>query len=131
MDTQPPEKKKGLGPLAWLGIGCGGIIVLCIIGVVAFTAFFGKDLKQWAEEAQTNPTRATVSAMVKVPGSPLELAAEDDVNKRYTVRDKNTGALTTIYWNEKTKKPETVSGDFSAIPKDVSVAPAPPVAPVQ
>jgi hypothetical protein len=126
MDPNLPEKKKGLGLLAWLGIGCGGIIVLCIIGVVAFTAFFGKDLKQWAEEAQTNPTRATAITMTKVPG--LEMVAEDNVNKRYTIREKKTGALTTIYWDEKSKSPQTIQGDFSAIPKDVSEA-APPATP--
>lgn len=128
MDPNLPEKKKGLGPLAWLGIGCGGIIVLCIIAIVVFIGAFGGSLKEWAQEAQTNPTRATVSAMVKVPGSPLELAAEDDVNKRYTVRDKNTGTLTTVYWDEKTKSPQTVQGDFSKIPQGVSEA-APPATP--
>ena len=128
MDTNLPEKKKGLGPLAWLGIGCGGIIVLCIIGVVAFTAYFGKDLKQWAEEAQTNPTRATATTMARVPG--LEMVAEDNVNKRYTIRETKTGSLTTIYWDEKTKAPLTIPGDFSAIPKASSEAPA-PAPPVQ
>jgi hypothetical protein len=129
MDTPPPQNKKGLGPLAWIGIGCGGIIALCILGAIVLTVFFGGSIKQWVGDAQKNPTRATASAMVKLTGGQFEMVAEDDVNKRYTVREKKSGALTTIYWSEKTKKPETVTGDFSAIPADDATpsAPAPAV----
>lgn len=131
MEPPLPQKKKGLGPLGWIGVGCGGIVGLCILAVIIFSIFFGGGLKEWAQEAQTNPTRATATAMVKFPGSPFEMAAEDDANKRYTVREKKSGTLTTIYWSEKTKKPETIPGDFSAIPKDeaASSAPSPSPAP--
>ncbi len=64
--------------------------------------------------------------MVTVSGGKLEMAAEDDANKRYTVREKQSGALTTIYWNEKKKAPDVIQGDFSAIPADAGAAPAPP-----
>jgi hypothetical protein len=56
----------------------------------------------------------------------IELVAEDDVNKRYTVREKN-GKMTTIYWNPQKNAPEVVAGDFSAIPTaPVAPAEAPP-----
>ena len=38
---------------------------------------------------------------------------------------RESGALTTIYWDAKKNAPETVTGDFSAIPADAS-APAEP-----
>lgn len=114
--TPPPLEKKGIGLLGWLGIGCGGIIVLAVIGVIAFTAMFGGKIKQFAEDVQKNPTRTTAATMVSMSAGEFEMAAEDDANKRYTVREKKTGRLTTIYWDEKKKAPEIISGDFSAIP---------------
>jgi hypothetical protein len=117
METPPPPlQKKGLGPLAWIGIGCGGIVVLVIVGIVAFTVLFGGKIKQFAEDVQKNPTRTTANAMVTMSAGQFEMVAEDDVNKRYTVREKQNGKLTTIYWDEKKKAPEVVPGDFSAIP---------------
>ena len=126
--TPPPLEKKGLGVLGWLGIGCGGIIVLGVIGVIVFTMMFGGKIKQFAEDVQKNPTRTTATTMVTMSAGQFEMAAEDDANKRYTVREKQTGRLTTIYWNEKKKAPEIIAGDFSAIPAADS-APAGEVVP--
>src|SRR5436190_255877 len=100
MDTPPALPERGLGPLAWIGIGCGGIIALIVIGLVVFGVLFGPKLKQIAEDAKKNPARAAATAMVTMTGGQFELVAEDDVNKRYTVREKQNGKLTTIYWNE-------------------------------
>ena len=125
METPPLTPQKiGLGALAWIGIGCGGIVVLGIIGMVVFSMMFGGKIKQFAEDAQKNPTRATASVMVTT--GQFEMVAEDDANKRYTVKEKKSGALTTIYWSEAKKAPEVIPGDFTAIPAaDASVAPVP------
>jgi hypothetical protein len=112
--TPPP--KKGLGPLAWVGIGCGSLIVIGVIVMVVFGAMFGSKLQEFGEEAQKNPTRAAASVAVKFSGGQLELVAEDDVNKRYTLKDKKSGELTTIYWDAQKNAAVTIKGDFSAIP---------------
>lgn len=114
--SSPTPQKKGLGPLAWVGIGCGGIIVLGIIAFVIIGVMAGGKIKQFAEDAQKNPTRATATTMVTVSVGQIEMVAEDDANKRYTVKEKKSGKLTTIYWSEKTKAPVVIEGDFSAIP---------------
>jgi hypothetical protein len=111
-----PAGKKGLGTGAKIGIGCGVIVLIGIIGFVIATVFLGGKLKEFADEAQKNPTRATATMMVKASVGNLEMVAEDDANKRYTVKETKTGKLTTIYWNETTKAPEVIEGDFSAIP---------------
>ncbi len=126
MDTStPPPQNKGLGPLAWIGIGCGGIVALCILGFVIVTMMYGGKIKQFAEDVQKNPTRTMATTMVTVSAGQFEMVAEDDANKRYTVREKSNGKLTTIYWSEKKKAPETVQGDFSAIPAEDSAPAAP------
>lgn len=124
METTPPPvsspnsptPKKGLGTGAKIGIGCAAVIGLVIIGFVVVAIMFGGKFKDFAEEAQKNPTRATASVMVSTGA--MEMVAEDDVNKRYTVKDKKSGQLTTIYWNAKKNAPEVVQGDFTAIPAD-------------
>jgi hypothetical protein len=125
MDTPPPLQKKGLGPLAWVGIGCGGIVVLVIIAFVVFGVLFGGKIKQFAEDAQKNPARATATTIVTMSAGQLEMVAEDDANKRYTIREKQSGKLTTIYWSERKKAPEVIPGDFSAIPPDSGAASEP------
>lgn len=130
-----PAPKKGLGTGAKIGIGCGAIILLAIIGFVIVSVMsFGK-LKKFAEDAQQNPTRATAEMMVNVSAGNMEMVAEDDANKRYTVKETKTGSLTTIYWNEKNNAPEIIEGDFSAIPAEPAAdaipepAPEPPAEP--
>lgn len=105
--------KKGLGTGAKIGIGCGVIVLLAIVGIIICVVMLGGKLKQFTDEAQKNPTRATATVMV---AGGMTMVAEDDVLKRYTVKDTKTGALTTIYWSEAKKAPEVIQGDFSAIP---------------
>ena len=112
--STPP--KKGLGPVAWIGIGCGGIIALVVIAVLVVTMMYGGKIKQITQEAQTNPTRAVASVTLAGSMGQMEMAAEDDENKRYTLREKRSGKLVTIYWDEKKREPQTIEGDFSAIP---------------
>jgi hypothetical protein len=120
MENSPsPDQKKGLGVFAWIGIGCGNLVALVVVAFIAVTVIFGGKVKDFFEEAEKNPTRATVRVAMKVRGGQLELVAEDDVQKRYTLKDKKSGTLTTFYWDEKTSSPETVKGDFSAIPAEV------------
>lgn len=127
----PGAPKKGLGTGAKIGIGCGVIVLLAIIAAVIGSVMLGGKIKEFADEAQKNPTRATASMMVKVSAGTIEMVAEDDANKRYTVKETKTGKLTTIYWNEKTNKPEVIEGDFSAIPAatPADAAPTPPTEP--
>jgi hypothetical protein len=126
-NSSPTPQKKGLGPLGWLGIGCGGIILLGIIGFVVVTVMFGPKLKELADDAQKNPTRFAATMMVKASAGQAELVAEDDANKRYTVREKANGKLTTIYWDAKKQAPEIIPGDFTAIPAPEIVPNSPPV----
>ncbi len=119
-----PNPKKGLGTGAKIGIGCGVLVVLIVIGLIIAVVILGPKAKQFAEDAQKNPARATATMMVSASVGNLEMVAEDDVNKRYTVKEKKSGTLTTIYWSAKKNAPEVVPGDFSAIPAETSL-PAP------
>jgi hypothetical protein len=111
-----PAPKKGLGTGAKVGIGCGVILILAIIGLIIASVMLGGKVMKFADEAKKNPARATATMMVTVSIGNMTMVAEDDVNKRYTVKDTKTGTLTTVYWNEAKQAPEVIQGDFSAIP---------------
>lgn len=114
-----------MGTGAKIGIGCGAIVLLGIIGAIVAAVLLGGKVKEFADEAQKNPTRATANMMVSVSGGAMEMVAEDEANKRYTIREKKTGTLTTVYWDEKKKAPEVIPGDFSAIPTETAPETAP------
>jgi hypothetical protein len=116
--------KKGLGTGAKIGLGCGALVLLVIIGIVVVGVIFGGKLKEFVEEAQENPTRATAAMMVSASRGSLEMVAEDDEGKRYTLRDTKSGKFTTVYWDAAKNAPEVIEGEFSDIP-----AQALPVAP--
>lgn len=126
--SSSPIPKKGLGTGAKIGIGCAGILGLVIIGFIVVAVMFGGKMKNFAEEAQKNPARATASMMVSTGA--MEMVAEDDVNKRYTVKEKKSGTLTTIYWSAKKNAPEVITGDFSAIPPETASESIPDSGPV-
>jgi hypothetical protein len=112
----PPTTKKGLGTGAKVGIGCGVIVILAIIGLIIGGMILGPKATKFLEDAQKNPTRLAANTMVAVSGGKMKMIAEDDAKKRYTVKDEASEVLITIYWDEQTQSPKTVSGDFSAIP---------------
>ncbi|HEX8297059.1 MAG TPA: hypothetical protein VF593_12205 [Chthoniobacteraceae bacterium] len=121
MDTYAPNPpKKGLGPLAWIGIGCGGIILLAIIGIAVFFIMFGGKVKEFASDFQKDPTRATATTMVNMSMGQIEMVKEDAANKRYTVQEKKSGKMTTVYWDANKGAPVVVEGDFSKIPAAAS-----------
>lgn len=126
---QPPQAaKKGLGTGAKIGIGCGALALLAIIGLIIAGVMMGGKMKDFTKDIEKNPTRGVATLMVKMSMGTMEMVAEDDANKRYTVKTKADGSLTTIYWSEKKKAPEVIAGDFSAIPVE-SAAPEAPAVP--
>ena len=84
--------------------------------VVKYVGTFDAPGKPLVGIPNGNLTRAKATNMVTASRGEMELVAEDDANTRYTVRDKKTGILTTIYWDRKTNAPAVTNGDFGAIP---------------
>lgn len=89
----PP--KKGLPVIAWVGIGCGGLVVLVVIVLVIVGVVFGSAAKKFAEEAERNPAKATVELMAKFDKD-IEIVGADDEKQTVTVRVKSTGETVTL-----------------------------------
>jgi hypothetical protein len=86
-----PPVKKGLGPLAWVGIGCIVLLVLAglAVGVMGWFA------KRAVDKFAANPTMAAAELAVKM-NPDLELVKADEKNNSITIKDKKTGEVTTI-----------------------------------
>ncbi|HEV7508540.1 MAG TPA: hypothetical protein VGS07_26905 [Thermoanaerobaculia bacterium] len=112
----PQASKKGLSPLAWVGIGCAAIIVLCLIALVGFSFF----VKSKVDDFKAHPAFTSAEYMVRF-NPKLELVSKDEKTSTLTIKDKETGdvlavsadetAKTLTVKNQKTGETFTVSAD--------------------
>lgn len=87
--------KKGLGPLGWILIGCGGLIVIAGLvfgGLVMAGGWFAK--KKMAE-FEKNPTFAAAKIAVQL-NPDLEIVSTDEEHATLTVKNKKTGEVATF-----------------------------------
>lgn len=117
--AEPP--RRGLSPLAWVGIGCGGLLLVgAIVGGIAITWSIRKakevvgDLNEFAQEMERNPAKAAAELVVKVNPN-LELVESDEAAGTMTIREKSTGKVATFSFDEiseGTFRFETPEGEF-------------------
>lgn len=111
--TPPPAPpKKGLSPLAWVGIGCGVLIVLCLIAFSVLGWWGARKLKEYGE----NPAKA---AELIVRANPdLEVVKTDDDAKTITVRDKKSGETMTLDMSDVAKGKIEMKSDKGSFKMD-------------
>lgn len=93
-----PPKKKGLPALAWVGIGCGTIVLLVIIGLVALGSFAVHKAKQAGFDPalwKKNPT-AAAAKIVTTMNPDVEVVSTDNDSQTITLRNKKTGKTITV-----------------------------------
>ncbi len=91
----PPPPRKGLGPLAWIAIGCGGLILVVGMVMVAGGLFVAKKVKDVAADFEANPAQAAAELVVRAHPD-LELVSSDPDHGKLTVRNKTTGEEATF-----------------------------------
>jgi hypothetical protein len=112
--AQPP--KKGLGPLAWIGIGCGVILVICLIVMVSGLYLFKTKV---VDPFKKNPTMAAAKLMVQA-NPDLDLVSEDDSAGTLTIHNKKTNETSTMNMNEVKEGKFKFSSDKGSAVFDVS-----------
>jgi len=91
------DGKKGLHPLAWVGIGCGVLLVLGLVAVVGGGLFVAKKVSDAVEEADGNPVKFIAEKIVQA-NPDIDLVSSDDDAGTMTVRNKKTGEEVTLNW---------------------------------
>lgn len=89
--SAPSPKKKGLPVLAWVAIGCGGLLVIAI-GVVVAGGFF---VARTVGQAAKDPGMAAAKLMVAA-NPELEIVSSDTEAGTITIRNKKTGEVITM-----------------------------------
>jgi hypothetical protein len=84
-------QKKGLGAVGWIAIGCGAILIVCLIAFGAIGYF----VKKKAENFSKNPGMAMAELAIKA-NPDLELVKSDEDHSTLTVKNKKTGEVVTI-----------------------------------
>ena len=104
--SQPPApqipgtevKKKGMPALAWVGIGCGGIILIGIVCVVLGGAWLFKRGKA----IMANPGKASAEFVV-ASNKDFEKVSENDETGEMTIRIKSSGQQVTLKYDDLAK----------------------------
>jgi hypothetical protein len=92
---QAPPGKKATSPLVWILAGCGGLILICAVVMMAGGYFLAHKVKGYAEIAKKNPAMAAAKMMVAF-NPEVEIVAEDDDRGIITIRNKKTGEEITM-----------------------------------
>jgi len=120
MTTTPPTSeppKKGMSGLAIFGIGCAGLIVLAVIAVGILMMKGCSMVKNAVAEAQKNPAKASATWMLKM-NPDVEILNDDDAKGEITFKDKKTGEVLTMSFNEVSQgkfKVKNAKGEESVI----------------
>jgi len=99
MTEEQATKRKGLGPLAWIAIGCGVLILIAFLVMSAGLWFGGKMIKNVAEDFEEDPARSAAELIVKM-NPELELVETDKDEGTITVRVKESGEVATFDYSQ-------------------------------
>ncbi len=78
--TQTPER-KGLGTLAWIGIGCGVLLVVVVIALAVTSWFVVGKARQVAVDVEGNPALAAARMIVKLNPELEEVEVDQDAGR--------------------------------------------------
>ena len=96
--AQAPAR-KGLPTIAWIGIGCGALMIMVLVVVMVGGFFVARKVKDVAADFEENPAMATARMIVKLTPE-LEEVSTDEEAGTITVRNTETGEEITVNFDE-------------------------------
>jgi len=95
----PQPKKKGLSVLAWIGIGCLGVLVIGGIVTSVVVYYLAHKVQEFAKEVEEDPVAATAKALAAA-NPDIELVSTDKDNRTVTFREVSTGKELTVDYDD-------------------------------
>ncbi len=89
------SQKKGLSPLAWIGIGCGALVLLGVVAAVGLLGFGLFKAKELVEDLEANPAKTAAEMVVRL-NPELELIESDEEAGTITFKNVTTGETMTV-----------------------------------
>ena len=95
--TPPPpaQPAKKTSVLVWIAAGCGILLLVVLIVMIAGGIFIGRKAKEFAAGAEKNPA-LVVAKMIAAANPDIEVVAEDADAGTLTLRNKKTGEVITM-----------------------------------
>ncbi|MEM7049782.1 MAG: hypothetical protein AAF604_08985 [Acidobacteriota bacterium] len=90
-----PPAKKGLHPLAWVAIGCVGLLLVTAVLFTIGGIFVGKKVNEFAGGFEDNPALAAAEMIVRL-NPELELVESDPEAGTLTILESKTGKTVTV-----------------------------------
>lgn len=97
-----PTQKKGLHPMAWVGIGCGGLLVVAVIAVSFLVGMCKRKVDEFQTKMTADPEKTAAEMIVKI-NPDLEMVADDEAAGEMTVRVKSSGDEITVSYSDLAK----------------------------
>lgn len=112
-------KKKSTSPLVYLGIGCGALTLLAVIGLFVGIGWGVKKAGGFISEVQKNPEKFAAEMIVKA-NPELELITSDEAAGQITFRNKTSGETVTLSYKDVAEGKLSVTRDGEEIILDGS-----------
>jgi len=93
------KPNKGLSPLAWVGIGCGGLLVVGLVALVVVGMLVGKKVKDAVADADGNPERFAAEMIVKM-NPDLEMIESGKEEGKRKIRVKKSGEEISVSYQD-------------------------------
>jgi hypothetical protein len=106
--TPPPPPKQGLSGGAIAGIGCGALFLLMCIGGGVLVMKGCSKVKEMAGDFKKNPAKAGATLAVKA-NPQLEFISTDDSKGTITFKDKSSGEVMTMSYNDMAQGKVTIT----------------------
>lgn len=112
-----PPAPKGKGPLFWILLVVGGVVLMGMLVIGAGIFFVGRTLSQAGvslQDFRDNPALA-MSKVVTATNPDLEVLDVDDDTGTISVRNKQTGETTTIRFDAANRRMVVVDGEGNEV----------------
>jgi len=95
--TDEAPRKQGLSTLAWIGIGCGALVVIVAVVMVVLGLFAAKKIQDVAGDLDFdgNPEMAAARLLVRMNPEVEEVSVDDEAGT-LTIRHKPSGQTITV-----------------------------------
>lgn len=81
--------------MAWVGIGCGGLLVIAVIAISLAVGFFKRKVTEVQEDFANNPQQAAAEMIVNM-NPDVEMVSDDETTGEMTIRVKSSGEEITV-----------------------------------
>lgn len=101
MNEQMPVdgKKKGMPALAWVGIGCGTVLLIGLVVVAMLIGWCKRSVNEFTQDMEKNPERKVAEMVINL-NPDYSVVSTNDETGEMTIKEDKTGKVTTFSYKD-------------------------------